>query len=228
MPRILIVVTSHSSLGSTGRRTGYYLDEVAAPYYAFTDKGFTVDIASPAGGPAPVDPGSLTAADEASSAAARFAKDAFAQDAVAQTLVLSEVDASSYEAVFVAGGHGVMWDLADDEALAAVVADVDARGGVIASVCHGAAGLVSARGADGRPLVAGRRIASFTDAEEVANGLAEVVPFLLESRLRALGADLVTAPLWADNAVRDGNWVTGQNPASAHSAAALVLEALTA
>jgi putative intracellular protease/amidase len=224
--RILIVVTSNSALGDTGRSTGYYLDEVAVPYYEFVDKGYAVDIASPAGGAAPADPGSLKAADDPSGPAARFLADAGAQDAIAATRRLSEINADDYAAVFIAGGHGVMWDLADDEALARIVSSLDQRGAVVAAVCHGPAGLVSARRSDGTPVVAGRRMAAFTDDEERAAGLADVVPFLLESRLRQLGAEVLPAPRWADNAIRDGRIVSGQNPASAGSTARLVLEAL--
>ena len=226
MNRILIVVTNHATLGDTGRATGYYLDEVAAPYYAFTDKGYDVDIASPLGGPAPMDPGSAAAADDADGPSARFLSDSIAVTAIALTRPLAQVDPAAYDAVFIAGGHGVMWDLAVDDALAQLLGAVDARGAVIGAVCHGPAGLVLATRVDGTPLVRGRRVAAFTDAEETAAGLTNVVPFLLESRMRALGAVVVSAPLWADNAVRDGNLVTGQNPMSAASTAALVLEAL--
>ncbi|MEP7055069.1 MAG: type 1 glutamine amidotransferase domain-containing protein [Actinomycetota bacterium] len=226
MQRILVVVTSHSELGSTGRPTGYYLDEVAIPYYAFIEKGFDVDFASPLGGAAPVDPGSLSAADDPTSPAARFRADEDAQDLMASTGRLADVDPSAYAAVFVAGGHGAMWDLPFDADLARVVAAIDAAAGVVSAVCHGPAGLVGATRSDGSPVVSGRRVAVFTDAEEAAAGLTEVVPFLLESRFRELGASVVAAPLWADNAVRDGNLVTGQNPASAGSVAALVLEAV--
>jgi putative intracellular protease/amidase len=226
MSRILIVVTSHAQLGATDRRTGYYLDELAIPYYAFTDKGFEVDIASPAGGAAPVDPGSLSAADDPTSDAARFLHDTEAQARIAGTMRLDEAKSDDYAAVFIAGGHGVMWDLADDASLADLVQQLDARGAVVAAVCHGPAGLVKATRVDGKPVVSGRRVAAFTDAEELAAGLSDTVPFLLESRLRSLGATVVTAPMWADHAVRDGNLVTGQNPASAPSTARLVLEAL--
>lgn len=228
MQRILIVVTSNPDLGSTGRRTGYYLDEVAIPYYAFTDKGFEVDFASPLGGAAPADPGSLSAADDPAPAAARFVADEQAQSFVSSTGKLAEVDPSAYAAVFIAGGHGTMWDLPIDTHLARIVSAIDASSGVVAAVCHGPAGLVAAVRGDGTPVVSGRRVAVFTDAEESAAGLTDVVPFLLESRFRELGAIVVPAPLWADNAVRDGNLVTGQNPASAGSVAALVIEALAA
>ncbi len=226
MQRILIVVTSHAELGTTGRRTGYYLDEVAIPFFAFTDKGFTVDIASPAGGAAPVDPGSLSAADDPTGAAARFLADDGAQALVTSTIKLGDIDPAAYDAVFVAGGHGAMWDLPQDPHLPGILSSVDASSGVVSAVCHGPAGLVGARRDDGSPLVSRRRVAVFTDAEEKAAGLTEVVPFLLETRFRELGANVVTAPLWSDNAVRDGNLVTGQNPASAGSVATLVLDAL--
>lgn len=226
MSRILLVVTSHPELGTTGRSTGYYLDEVAIPYFAFTDKGFDVDIASPLGGSAPVDPGSLSAADDAAGGAARFLADESAQALISSTIRLADVDPASYAAVFIAGGHGAVWDLPQDADLARIVSAVDESAGVVAAVCHGPAGLVAARRSDGTPLVAGRRVAVFTDEEEAAAGLTDVVPFLLESRFRELGAIVEGGPVWGDNSVRDGNLVTGQNPASAGSAAALVLEAL--
>jgi putative intracellular protease/amidase len=156
---------------------------------------------------------------------ARFLDDREALDKVENTLALGSVDPARYDAVFLAGGHGTMWDLPPDARLAEILTAVDARGAVVAAVCHGPAGLVGARRADGRPLVAGRRVTAFTNAEEDAVKLSAVVPFLLESRLRELGGEYVGGEMWKSHAVRDGNLVTGQNPASSEAVARLVLEA---
>lgn len=221
--KILIVVTSHGTLGTTGTKTGFWLEELAVPYAVFVDAGATVDLASPAGGRPPADPKSEggTGAD-----VARFLADPTATAKLAATRRLSDVDPADYDAVFVAGGHGVMWDLADDPAVAAVLSAFWARGAVVAAVCHGPAALVGARATDGAPLVAGRRFAAFSDEEERAVGLAEVVPFLLERRLTDLGGRYERGPIWAPFAVRDGKLVTGQNPASSRRVAEEVLVAL--
>jgi putative intracellular protease/amidase len=225
--RILIVVTAHDTLGSTGATTGYYLGEVAVPYMAFTEAGYDVDIASIPGGPAPVDPKSLKAADVDGSPAAAFTADAEAQAKIGDTRKLADLDPSAYRAVWVAGGHGAMWDFPDDADLARLVGALFDAGQVVAAVCHGPAGLVGARRADGEPILRGRQATGFLDAEERAVKLTDVVPFLLEDRMRELGADFAGRRPWADHAVRDGNLVTGQNPMSSASAARLVLQALS-
>jgi putative intracellular protease/amidase len=226
-PRILIVLTSHDRLGSTGRRTGFHFEELATPYWAFRDAGFTVDIASIRGGAAPVDPGSHPTDPAARPASvARFLADPAAAAAIRDTAPVATLDPAAYGAVFLPGGHGTMWDLPTDAALARLVGAVFDAGGAVAAVCHGPAGLVGARRADGAPLVAGRRVNSFTNAEEAAIGLTAEMPFLLETRLTALGARFESGPNFGAYAVPDANLVTGQNPASAAAVAAHVVDML--
>ena len=224
--RILMIVTSPDRLGDTGKPTGFWAEELAAPYYALADAGATVQLASPQGGPVPVDPGSLKPRGSNAPIVERFLADADLQGALARTQRAADVDIAGYDALFFPGGHGTMWDLPGDAGVTAAVEKAFAGGKLIATVCHGAAGLVSARRPDGRPVVEGRRINAFTDAEEAAVGLTEVVPFALEGRLRQLGALFESAPLWQAFALRDGQFVTGQNPQSSERVAALVLEAL--
>jgi putative intracellular protease/amidase len=226
-PKVLIVVTSHDRLGDTGEKTGFWLEELAAPYYVFRDAGLAVDIASPKGGAAPHDPRSLDRAGSRPATVERFLSDDEARRKIEATLPLDEVDASAYAAVFLAGGHGTMWDLPGSAALARILGEMHDRGAAVAAVCHGPAGLVGARGKDGRPIVAGKRVTAFTNAEEEGAKLTGVVPFLLESKLRELGGTFVAGEMWKAHAVRDGNLVTGQNPASSERAARLVLEALS-
>ena len=226
--RILIVVTSHDRLGATGEKTGFWLEELAAPYYVFADAGLAVDIASPHGGAAPYDPKSLDRQDSRPKAVERFLADETAKAKVEATLELDAIEPGTYDAVFVAGGHGTMWDLPDSAALATLLGETFDRGAAVAAVCHGPAGLVGARRKDGKPIVAGRKLTAFTNAEEEAVKLTGIVPFLLESRLRELGAVFAAAPLFQPHAVRDGNLVTGQNPASSERAAELVLEVVRA
>ncbi|WP_029029884.1 type 1 glutamine amidotransferase domain-containing protein [Salinarimonas rosea] len=227
MARILIVLTSHATLGTTGKPTGFFYEELAAPYYAFVDAGHAVEIASIVGGAPPADPSSLDA-DEAKRPAAvrRLLADAAAMDALARTAPIDAIDPVAYDAVFLPGGHGTMWDFPQSAALARAVSAIYARAGVVGAVCHGPAGLVGATRPDGHPLVEGLRVNGFTDAEEAAVGLTDVVPFLLESRLVAQGARFEKAGAFEPFAVRDGRLVTGQNPMSSEPAAALMLEAL--
>lgn len=227
MARVLIVLTSHDRLGDTGRQTGFYFDEMAAPYWALRDAGHEVTLASIQGGEAPHDPTSL--ADDPAERPApvtRFLDDSFAMSALSSTIALDDIDPTDWDAIFVPGGHGTMWDVASSETLAKAVSTVYAAGGVVGAVCHGPAGLVGATKEDGQPLVAGLKVATFTNNEEEAAGLTQVMPFLLETRLRDLGADIQAAPDWQSNAVRDGRLVTGQNPASAPAVGALLVEAL--
>ena len=226
MKKILIVVTSHDRLGATGDQTGFWLEELATPYYVFRDAGAEVVIASPRGGRAPFDPKSLDREGSRPASVARFLDDGAARAQIEATLPLASVDAETYDAVFVAGGHGTMWDLPDDAALARILGATFDRGAPVAAVCHGPAGLVSAKARDGRPVVAGKKVTAFTNAEETAVRLTGVVPFLLETRLRELGGDFVGGEMWKPHAVRDGNVITGQNPASSERVARLVIEAL--
>ncbi len=224
--RILMIVTSHARLGDTGRATGIWAEELATPYYAFVDAGAEVVLASPAGGPVPLEPGSVKPAGQNGPAVERLLADTRLQAQLRDTQVAAEVDAAGFDALFLPGGHGTMWDLPGDPGVRRAVEAAFATGRVIATVCHGAAGLVSACRADGRPVVQGRRINAFTDAEEEAVGLASVVPFALETRLRALGAVFEGVPVWQPFVVQDAPFITGQNPQSSTLVANKVLDAL--
>lgn len=227
MPRkILIVLTSNAQMGDTGKTTGFWAEELATPYYALADAGAQVHLASPLGGPAPVDPGSVKPRGSNAPVVERFLADVRLQASLAQTQRASSVDMGAYDAVFFPGGHGTMWDLPTDMGVTRAVEAAYTGKKIIAAVCHGGAGLVSAKRPDGLPVVHNVRINSFTDAEEAAVGLANVVPFALEGRLRELGARFEGAPMWAAFAVRDGQFVTGQNPQSSELVAHHVLEAL--
>ncbi len=227
MAKVLIVLTSHNRLGETGRATGFYFDEMAVPYYALIDAGHDVDIASIKGGPTAHDPDSVKS-DPAQRprSVQRFLTDPAAMAKLSATQAIDAIDAILYDAVFLPGGHGTMYDFPASEALAKVVGGIYGQGGVVAAVCHGPAGLVNAKRADGQPLVAGLRVNSFTNAEEAAAGLIDVMPFLLESRLKALGGRFEGAANFTAKAVRDGRLITGQNPMSAESVAHHLVEAL--
>jgi putative intracellular protease/amidase len=223
---ILMIVTSNARMGEGGAPTGFWAEELAEPYYALVDAGATVHLASPQGGPAPVDPGSLKPRGENAPVVERFLADTALQATLAQTQRVAAVDAGGYDALFFPGGHGTMWDLPVDAGVTAAVEQAFAGKRLIASVCHGAAGLVTARRPDGLPIVHGMRINAFTDAEEAAVGLTAVVPFALEGRLRELGARFESGPDWQPFAVRDGQFVTGQNPQSSALVAQQLIEAL--
>jgi putative intracellular protease/amidase len=220
--RVAIVVTSHARLGETGKPTGFWLEELAAPYLVLARAGYDITITSPQGGRPPADPKSEQGV---SAETKEFLADSQATDKLQDTVRLDALQ-GRFDAVFVAGGHGVMWDLAQDEALAALLARTWAEGGVVAAVCHGPAGLVRARKADGTPLVAGLRVTGFSNEEETAVELHKIVPFLLEDELARLGGRYERGPNWKSFAIRDGKLVTGQNPASSTRAAELVVEAL--
>jgi putative intracellular protease/amidase len=226
MPKILIVTTSHGRLGDTGQPTGLWLEELATPYYALADSGAELTLASIKGGPIPIDPKSREPDGSVPASVERFLADPEAVAAARTTPAIGELYAGDYDAIFLPGGHGTMWDLPGNGALARAVGTALNAGRIVAAVCHGPAGLVSAKTDGGRPIVEGKRVATFTDSEERAVGLDRVVPFLLETRLRALGATIEKAPDFQPFAVRDGNLITGQNPASSEQVAELVLEAL--
>ena len=222
--RILLIVTSHGELGATGQKTGFWLEELAAPYRVFVEAGVEVDIASPRGGRPPVDPKSDK---EPKGDARRFLDNPEAMAKLENTLPLGAID-RSYDAYFVVGGHGVMWDLAVSAEAQATLAGAFDGGKVVAAVCHGPAALVNVRLGSGAPLVEGRRVAGFSDEEEKAVGLESVVPFPLETKLRELGGRYERGPTWGSFAVRDGRLVTGQNPASSAAVARETLAAMTA
>ena len=218
--KILIGLTSHGDLAGL-RPTGYYLSEVAHPWRVFSDAGYTVDLVSTKGGEPPVDGVDLS--DRIQRA---FTEDPQMQRKVRATPRFSDIDSGDYDAVLYAGGHGTMWDFPNDEGLARVCRDIYESGGVVAAVCHGPAALVGVTMSDGRPLVEGKQVAAFTDAEESAVGLAQAVPFLLQTRLEELGAKHTCAPNFEPHVVSDQRMVTGQNPAPATGVAQAVLAAL--
>lgn len=225
-PRILMIVTSNARLGDTGKPTGLWAEELAVPYYALVDAGVEVTLASPAGGPTPIDPGSLKPVGENDPVVERFLADAALQARIAATSKAADLDGAQFDAVFFPGGHGTMWDLPHDAGVTRAVERAFAARKLIASVCHGAAGLVTALRPDGQSIVKDLRVNAFTDAEEVAVGLETVVPFLLETRLRQLGGKFEGAANWQPFAIRDAQLITGQNPQSSHLVALELLAAL--
>lgn len=223
--RALVLLTSHARLGDTGKDTGFYWEELAAPYYALLDAGLEVDIASVSGGEPPADPGSAEG-DAVTEPVRRFLGDDVAMKALKNSAAVATVNPAAYRIVFLPGGHGAMWDLPTTPAVGRLVADAYEAGAVVGAVCHGPAGLTEVTLSDGEPLVKGRRVTGFTDSEEHAVGLEAVVPFLLETKLRSLGADVVVADDFSVHALRDGRLVTGQNPASSVKVGELLLEAM--
>ena len=222
---ILMVLTSHAELGNTGRTTGFWLEEFAAPYYVFTDAGATLTLASPLGGQPPLDPKSDEAASQ-TDATRRFKADKAAQSALAATVKLSTLKASKFDAVFYPGGHGPLWDLAEDAASIALVDAMIAAGKPVAAVCHAPGVLRHARAPDGRSLVKDKNVTGFANTEEAAAGLSKVVPFLVEDMLKERGAHFSKAADWQPHVVVDGLLITGQNPASSEPAAKALLAAL--
>lgn len=220
--RVLMIVTSHARLGASDTPTGFWLEELAAPYGVFRDAGVQIDIASPAGGRPPADPKSEKSDAEP---VRRFLADREAMARLESTKRLADVT-ETYDAYFVVGGHGVMWDLATSPEIAALLGRAHDAGKVIAAVCHGPAALVGVKDAQGQPIVRGRRVAGFSNEEEDAVGLTAIVPFALETRLRELGGRYERGPKWGAFAVRDGNLVTGQNPQSSADVARETLAAL--
>ncbi|WP_278486606.1 type 1 glutamine amidotransferase domain-containing protein [Achromobacter insolitus] len=222
---ILIVLTSHDTLGNTGRKTGFWLEEFAAPYYAFVDAGAQVTLASPAGGQPPLDPKSDDP-DAQTDDTRRFRQDKDAQRQLAATLRLAQVQAADYDAVFYPGGHGPLWDLAEDPKSVALIETMLAAGKPVAAVCHAPGVLRHAMTADGKPLVQGRQVTGFSNAEEAAVQLSGVVPFLVEDELTRLGGQYTSGPDWQPHVVSDGLLVTGQNPASSVGVAHALLDRL--
>jgi putative intracellular protease/amidase len=223
--KILMVLTSHDKLGDTGKKTGFWLEEFAAPYYAFKDAGAAVTLASPKGGQPPLDPTS-DADDAQTEATKRFKGDNAAQSDLANTAVLSTVSASGFDAVFFPGGHGPLWDLSENADSIKLIETFAANDRPIAAVCHAPAVFKHPKGADGKPLVSGRTVTGFTNTEEEAAGLTDVVPFLVEDMLKAKGGVYEKGADWASFVVTDGKLVTGQNPASSEEAARKLLDLL--
>ena len=216
----LLVLTSHDDLGGV-RKTGYFVGEAAHPWKVFTDEGWNVDIVSIAGGVPPED-----GRDEDDAVQVEFLENDAVKKQLANTRRLSEVSATDYDTVYFVGGHGTMWDFPDDPSVAAVGRTIYENDGVVAAVCHGPSALAGITLGSGRSIVAGKKVAAFTNAEEEAAGLTDAVPFLLETRLTELGATVETGPTFAENVVVDGRLVTGQNPQSAAGVAREVVASL--
>jgi len=223
--KILMVLTSHDQLGDTGKKTGFWLEEFAAPYYILLDAGAEVTLASPAGGQPPLDPKS-DAPDAQTEATERFKKDGAAQSALGHTTKLAEVDAERFDAVFFPGGHGPLWDLAENEDSQRMIETFVVEERPLAAVCHAPAIFKHTKGANGMSLVSGRRVTGFSNTEEEVVGLTKVVPFLLEDMLKANGGLYEKGPDWSSHVVVDGKLVTGQNPASSEAAAKELLKLL--
>jgi putative intracellular protease/amidase len=224
--KILMVLTSHDQLGNTGRKTGFWLEEFAAPYYVFRDAGVKLTLASPKGGHPPIDPKSDLPENQ-TAAMARFKKDPEAQKALSQTLRLSEMNSENFDTIFYVGGHGPMWDLVDNPVSIALIESFYNSGKPVAAVCHSPAVFHRVM-YNGAPLVEGKRVTGFTNGEEEAVHLTDVVPFLVEDELKRIGGLYEKAADWASFAITDGRLVTGQNPASSTAAAKALLEVLAA
>jgi putative intracellular protease/amidase len=223
--KILMVVTSHDRLGNSGRKTGLWLEELAAPYLIFRDSGLEVVIASPKGGPAPIDPKS-SEPDGQTDDTRRFQQDPGAIHALASSAKLSTVSQANFDAVFFPGGHGPLWDLTNDRHALSLIEEALAATKPVALVCHAPGILTNVKAADGAPTVRGRAVTGFTNAEEAAVHLLDVVPFLLEDVLKEQGAAFSAAASFAPHVVRDGLLITGQNPASSRPAALVLLDVL--
>ena len=224
--KILMVLTSHDLLGNTGRKTGFWLEELASPYYAFKDAGAEVVLASPLGGQAPIDPKS-DEPDNQTDMTKRFEADAAAKAQLANTLRIDSVNQADFDTVYYPGGHGPLWDLAEDKNSIALIEAFLAANKPIALVCHAPGVLRHVKKPDGTPLVAGMKVAGFTDSEEATMGLTDVVPFLVEDELKEKGGVYSKGPDMKAYIVRDGLLITGQNPASSGPAAKALLEQLT-
>ena len=216
--KLLIVLTSHDQLGNTGEKTGFWLEELAAPYYAFKDAGVDMTLASPLGGQPPLDPKSDDPSAQ-TEATVRFKADPVALSILANTSKLADVVAADFDAVFYPGGHGPLWDLAEDPHSIALIETMLNSGKPVAAVCHAPGVLRHPKLADGTSVVAGKNVTGFTNTEEDAVGLTQVVPFLVEEMLKANGGNYSKLADWAPYVVTDGLLITGQNPASSEPAA---------
>jgi putative intracellular protease/amidase len=223
--RILMVLTSHRELGDTGRKTGFWLEEFAAPYYVFADAGATLTLASPEGGQPPIDPASDDP-ESATEATHRFKSDRVTQALLAHTMPLRAVAMEGFDGVFYPGGHGPLWDLAEDAESIALIEATLAGGKPVAAVCHAPGVLKHVRSANGRPIVSGKMVTGFSNTEERAVGLADIVPFSVEDMLTAAGGSYSKAPDWLPHVVTDGLLITGQNPASSGVAGRALLDTI--
>jgi putative intracellular protease/amidase len=220
---ILFVLTSHDKLGDTGQKTGFWIEEFASPYYSFLDAGANITLASPKGGQPPIDPSSDTP-DAQTEATERFKNDEEVQQELSETATLSEVNESDFDAVFYPGGHGPLWDLAEDERSIELIEAFNEANKPIGFVCHAPAALKKVKGKDGAPLVNGKKVTGFSNSEEEGVGLTEVVPFKVEDMLVENGGKYSKAEDWEAYTVEDANLITGQNPASSKPVATKLLK----
>jgi putative intracellular protease/amidase len=225
MKNVLFVLTSNDSLGSTGKKTGFWIEEFAAPYYLLEDNGIQVILASPKGGQPPIDPASDTE-DMSTLATKRFEKDEVTKKVLANTHKLADVNEADFDAVFYPGGHGVLWDLVENEKSVKLIEKFYANNKPVAFVCHAPGVLKNVKGTDGKPLVNGKKVTGFTNEEEEAVALTNVVPFLLEDMLKENGGNYSKIGDWQPYAVEDGLLITGQNPSSSELVAEKLLEKL--
>ena len=223
--QILMVLTSHDQLGDTGKKTGFWLEEFAAPYYVFKDAGADITVVSPKGGQPPLDPKS-DAADGQTDATRRFKEDSAAQAVLAHTGKLADVSGEKFDVLFYPGGHGPLWDLAEDTDSIKLIETMAAAGKTVSAVCHAPAVFRHTKAADGSPLVKGKKVTGFTNTEEAAVELTKIVPFLVEDMLAKNGGIYSKGADWQSYVVTDGKLITGQNPASSAAAAKAVLSQL--
>ena len=223
--KILMVLTSHDQLGDTGEKTGFWLEELAAPYYVLKDAGATITLVSPKGGQPPLDPKS-DLPENLTESSRRFRSDKAAQAELANTKKLADVSADGFDAIFYPGGHGPMWDMPDNATSIALIEAFVKTDKPVGAVCHAPVALINVRGNDGKYLIQGKRVTGFTNAEEKSVGLTAVVPFLLEDRLKQRGGVYSKGANWASHVQVDGKLVTGQNPASSGPAAQALLNCM--
>ena len=218
-----MVVTNHNKLGTTGKKTGYYLPEVAHPYYKFIKAGHKVVFASPKGGHAPMDPSSKDLTDPENK---KFFENKALMKQLDNTVALAKVDASKFDAIVFAGGHGTMWDFHNSKALNKLTAKIYEKGGVVAAVCHGPAALINVKLSNGSYLLKGKSVTGFTNKEEDIVQLSSQMPFMLETEMNKRGAKFTSAKPWQEKVVVDGRLITGQNPASASALGAQIVNVL--
>ncbi|RIJ42377.1 type 1 glutamine amidotransferase domain-containing protein [Pontibacter oryzae] len=223
---VLFVLTSHDKLGDTGHKTGFWVEEFAAPYYKLADAGANITLASPKGGQPPIDPKS-EAPDAQTEATKRYYQDSALQEKMSKTKKLSEVKADDFDAVFYPGGHGPLWDLANDQQSINLIETFNQQQKPMALVCHAPAALANVKATDGSPLVKGKKVTGFTNSEEEAVQLTHIVPFLVEEKLKELGGEYSKADDWQSYVLQDGLLITGQNPASSEAAAEKLLDTLS-
>ena len=223
--KVLFVLTSHSDLGNTGKKTGFWVEEFAAPYYTMADKGVDITIASPKGGQPPIDPAS-EAPDAQTESTKRYYADTELKEKVATTKKLADVNSEDFDAIFYPGGHGPLWDLYDDRNSIELIQNFWAAGKPVAAVCHAPSALLNVKDENGEPLVKGKKVTGFTNTEEEGVKLTDVVPYLLEDELKAKGGHYSKGSDWSSHVVEDGMLITGQNPASSEEAAEKLLALL--